>query len=288
MQRLITDRTQQNVARRAELSRKGWANMTVAERNEWTGSPMDVIGANLLPPGPYYSSSVNTTFLNDEIIATATVSGAWLFSILIIGDAADFQNKELTFSAESFTHSASSIPKLELYWHSDTTGGSYAGGSLFDAGSVVVDTTDWPNTENRPKLALYIYVSASEGIAAGTQSKFGKVMLEVGDARHAYVPYSEVVPTAATKGAYNYSDLNRVERAVAEISALANLGLTTKTDWTMWDVPRVSDMQRYLSNIVRIRTFCGSSIELPATMDKLDYIDANNIEKILMAAYEVV
>jgi hypothetical protein len=88
----------------------------------------------------------------------------------------------------------------------------------------------------------------------------------------------------ATKGAYNYSDLNRVERAVAEISEIANLGLVTKTNWAMWDVPTVSDMSRYIENIRVIRTHYNINIDIPTTMNNLTYETANNIEKILLAA----
>ena len=112
-------------------------------------------------------------------------------------------------------------------------------------------------------------------------------MLESGATRHPYVPYTEILPTLATKGAYNYSDLNRVERAVAEISDLAGLGLTTKTDWKMWDIPTASDMSRYLANIASIRALVADDTVpiAPASMNNLTYSEANNIELILSAAY---
>lgn len=98
----------------------------------------------------------------------------------------------------------------------------------------------------------------------------------------------------ATKGAYNYTDLNRVENAVAEIAALAGLSLTTKTNWTVWDTPVSSDMSRYLNNVARIRSYCATlgSVSnfptLPSTMSGLTLESANNIEKVLELAYEVV
>ena len=113
-------------------------------------------------------------------------------------------------------------------------------------------------------------------------------MLENGSTRHEYVPYVEILPTNCTKGAYNYSDLNRVERAVAEISDLAGLGLVTKTDWAMWDIPTSSDMERYLSNVKTIREHYSIETEIPETMNNLTYEDANNIEKILSIAYIAV
>lgn len=107
--------------------------------------------------------------------------------------------------------------------------------------------------------------------------------------RHEYVPYTEILPTDTTKGAYNYSDLNRVERTVAELSVLYGLNLETKTDWGMWDVPQSSDMVRYITNVKRIRQSVLRPNDLPAApdgMNGLNYSDANNIEKILLAAHE--
>jgi hypothetical protein len=127
-----------------------------------------------------------------------------------------------------------------------------------------------------------VYVTTAEEVSIGAYTRFVGVMFENGATRHPYVPYAEVVPTLATKGAYNYSDLNRVERAVKEISNTRGLSLTTKTDWAMWDIPRKSDMKRYLDNVKTIAFVIGSDIELPDSMDKLTYEMANNIEKVLV------
>lgn len=287
MRGLITDRTQQNVARRAELSRKGWANMTAAERNEWAGDPFEAEGANLLPNGPYYSSVVELEYTFGEIKATANSAGTYLYAISMIGAAANYENKTFTLSVDSITSSSGGVPKIALYWH-DANGAEYAGATLYEGGSVTVDTALWPNTGKRESLALYVYVTEAISVDAGAQARFVGVMFERGSTRHEHAPYAEVVPTAATKGAYNYSDLNRVERAVAEISALAGLNLATKTDWQMWDIPRRSDMERYLNNIRAIKDFCDSSLPLPASMDNLTYEYANNIELILVLGYERV
>lgn len=88
---------------------------------------------------------------------------------------------------------------------------------------------------------------------------------------------------------YNYSDLNRVEAKTAEVAELltAQGYVTTvdvKTDWTMTDFPTQTEMQRYLGNVKKcINNFCKMpGITLPDTMDRLDYIGANNIEKTLV------
>lgn len=95
----------------------------------------------------------------------------------------------------------------------------------------------------------------------------------------------------AAKGAYNHTDFNRVETAVAEIAEILGLALTTKTDWTVWDIPLQADMERYLSNVMVIRDAAPVGIELPMlpdSMGNLTYEGANSIEKVLELVYEAV
>lgn len=288
MQGLITDRTQYNISRRNALSAKGWSAMTTEERKEWLGNPLDATGVNLFSCGPYHSSVVDLKYRSEEIVATATSSGIYLYAISIIGEASNYENKVFTLSAESMISSSGGTPKLEVFWH-DEHGYDYAGGSLLVAGSVTFNTTEWKNTNARKYLAVYVYVTADVAVSQGDYAVFKHVMLENGSVRNPYKPYTEVLPTPTTKGAYNYSDLNRVERAVAEISDLAGLNLVTKIDWGMWDIPTESEMNRYIGNIatIRQRLTSGAGIPMiPASMNNLTYSDANNIEKILNAGYE--
>ena len=284
---LITDRTERNVYRRNELSEKGWAGMTGEERAEWLGDPLATVGANLIPPGPAYSSSVEVKYRNREIVATTSTDGTYLYAISIIGEASNFASKAFTLSIGSITAPDGGTPQIAVYWHDDS-GFEYAGASMATAGSMVFSTVDFPNTAGRKNLALYIYVTTAQAVSAGATVHFGDVMLETGGIRHSYVPYTEVVATEATKGAYNHSDLNRVERAVAEISDIAGLGLVTKTNWTMWDVPTQSEMARYLGNIETLKIRYNIGVQLPDTMNGLNYETANNIEKIILASYEKV
>ena len=110
---LITDRNQRNVYRRKELAAKGWANMTTDERAEWSGDPFVTPGANLFATGTYYPYGADLIYRSDEIIATATYPGAYLFAISIVGSASNFENKILTLSADTFAAPA----KIELLWH---------------------------------------------------------------------------------------------------------------------------------------------------------------------------
>lgn len=113
------------------------------------------------------------------------------------------------------------------------------------------------------------------------------------------------------KGAYNYTDLNRVEEAVdyiadelvqapADLQAFATslgvawdssfelpydendyTGLTVKTDWTDEDIPNVTDMARYLGNLLLIQAALPVLTVAPSSMNALDYNGANAIEQML-------
>jgi hypothetical protein len=262
--------------------------MTLEERTEWLGDPLSATGVNLHPCGPYYSSAVSLKYRSEDIVATALEDGIYLYAISIVGEASKYENKVFTLSVDRIESSGMASPQIAAYWHDDT-GYDFAGASLSTAGSVIFDTTEWANTNNRANLAMYIYATTHENVTAGTSARFVGLMLENGNVRHPYVPYTEVLPTQATKGAYNYSDLNRVERAVAEISDLRGLNLVTKTDWGMWDIPTESEMVRYLNNIRHIRETLGDAADIPtppASMNNLTYADANNIEIILESAYK--
>lgn len=113
------------------------------------------------------------------------------------------------------------------------------------------------------------------------------------------------------KGAYNASDLNRVESAVDQLLArmreiagslesyaeqigvawetmfappydMADYALTVKLDWTEEDRPRPPDMTRYLGNVVKLRNAVEyATTALPSVMDKLTFEGANAIEQAL-------
>jgi hypothetical protein len=250
--------------------------MTSYERAIWTGDPLTASdfgysgAVNLLPSRVFYSEGVTVIFRNDHF----AVSGAG-YAVIVIGAASDFAGADITLSADRITGTGGS---LELGWYdSDDTFESIDRVELSSGGvtTVRLDT----NTGTWQFLALRI--TTSGGITA-----FNKVMLERGDTRHDYVPYTPVLPTEATKGAYNYSDLNRVEMAVEELSEQLGLRLTTKTDWTIWDVPTESDMNRYRDNLVMIEQhFRMEEVmgDIPPDLSKLTYTHANMIEQFLLS-----
>lgn len=99
------------------------------------------------------------------------------------------------------------------------------------------------------------------------------------------------------KGAYNASDLNRVESAVKYLAqkfkplGYDDLNFSIKTDWGITDFMNVSETKRYLQNIRRLKdqfTLPDGSPEVPADMDECTYAEANNIEKILLLLDEYI
>lgn len=101
---------------------------------------------------------------------------------------------------------------------------------------------------------------------------------------------AELAEWTNSKGAYNYTDMNRVEAAVFMIVAKLNdidipVDVTTKSDWKRKDIPSVSDLTRYLGNVAKLRSSSSGlhmAPELPASMVRLDYAGANSIEEVLL------
>ena len=91
------------------------------------------------------------------------------------------------------------------------------------------------------------------------------------------------------KGAYNYTDMNRVESAVEYVAErLTEAGYVVlpivKKDWIGTDKPTLNDLQRYMKNIADIRLALATfetTPEAPTTERKLSFQMANAIEQIL-------
>lgn len=92
------------------------------------------------------------------------------------------------------------------------------------------------------------------------------------------------------KGAYNCTDLNRVQTAVRYLrDRLAAVGyfveLSDAKTWTVQDVPTQAEMAEYLADVRAIRgvlTLFDTTPPVPDTMVGLTYIKANHIEQILL------
>jgi hypothetical protein len=91
------------------------------------------------------------------------------------------------------------------------------------------------------------------------------------------------------KGAYNYTDLNRVGAAVTRITErLASAGIyiatVGKSDWTEEDYNNVEALDYYLRDISLVRGAIAVTSDTPPVPDDLQGLywwEANNIEKIL-------
>lgn len=96
------------------------------------------------------------------------------------------------------------------------------------------------------------------------------------------------------KGRYTFSDLNRVESAVAELAPYFGLKLETKTDWgtpgvfseSQW--PTESQMMRYKMNVAYLCHQLPSFPLLPTSMDNLNWEGANQIERALQMVADYV
>lgn len=109
--------------------------------------------------------------------------------------------------------------------------------------------------------------------------------------------------SAAMKGAYNYTDLNRVTTAMEDLKAKLNgygyavAGYApvyvqgSRTEWTEEDFPVVGQMLGYLANVAAIRTvleLLTSTPNPPTDMVDLTVDDANDIEQILLDVETII
>lgn len=91
------------------------------------------------------------------------------------------------------------------------------------------------------------------------------------------------------KGAYNHTDMNRVESAVEYVANRLNeagyvVSPVVRKNWTGSDKPTLADIKRYMKNISDIRaalTIFATTPEAPTTEKRLTYQMANDMEQIL-------
>ena len=92
------------------------------------------------------------------------------------------------------------------------------------------------------------------------------------------------------KGAYNYTDLNRVQSAIRFLQErFSDVGyyvsLSDQKTWTLQDAPTLADMTEYLADVRAIRgmlTLLKTTPSVPDTMVGFTYSEANDIEQILL------
>lgn len=94
---------------------------------------------------------------------------------------------------------------------------------------------------------------------------------------------------AEMKGAYNYTDLNRVGEAMNYVaSRFETYGymadVTARTNWAISDKPSNEDLTKYLCDLCILRGILSvmqSTPPVPDSMEDLTYQEANDIERIL-------
>lgn len=88
------------------------------------------------------------------------------------------------------------------------------------------------------------------------------------------------------KGAYNYTDLNRIEEWCEYIEQQLNtygykVNITTKTNWSMEDFPTKEEMKRVRDNVEVLKDAFTSFTNVPDNLEKMTYQKANDLEKVL-------
>lgn len=98
------------------------------------------------------------------------------------------------------------------------------------------------------------------------------------------------------KGAYNYTDLNRVEEAVEYVAdrlreyGYLSIRLSSRR-WSAEDVPNANDLGRYFNNVAFLRRAVAvwvSTPETPTSTDDFDEKKANALEQILVDVDQVL
>ena len=107
-----------------------------------------------------------------------------------------------------------------------------------------------------------------------------------------------ILADPAHKGAYNYTDLDRVDSAMEYLAGRLRsygyrvAGFESDPDtWSTSDIPRRPRMQRYLDNVAAIRNTMAVLTTTPAVPDDMEGLtaaEANAIEKILVDVETVI
>lgn len=97
---------------------------------------------------------------------------------------------------------------------------------------------------------------------------------------------------AGLKGAYNYTDLNRIGNTVKYLADALNssgrsVTVVAKRDWTVADIPTNAQMTAFLNDLTLLkRNYSGITLAVPTSMNNLDFETANRIEQILVAVMD--
>lgn len=145
----------------------------------------------------------------------------------------------------------------------------------------------WQTTADRAEDDIYV-LSLAAVDAAGTTATFN-LTLYYGVLNLITDRTQADVDNGTDKGYYNATDLNRVGAAVEYIAERFNsmgyiVEVSPRTDWQESDLPTETELVAYLADVSVLRAVSAvmqSTPEVPESMKFLDYIKANDIEKIL-------
>lgn len=100
------------------------------------------------------------------------------------------------------------------------------------------------------------------------------------------------------KGAYNYTDLNRIENNCKYVMTLLNnsglfyipVVIEVKTDWNVRDIPHIKEINRIRQNIITLMNGMklGDGYKEIEFSDTMDYIKANILEKNLEMIKDII
>ena len=97
---------------------------------------------------------------------------------------------------------------------------------------------------------------------------------------------------AGLRGAYNYTDLNRIGETVKYLADALNssgrsVTVVAKRDWTVADIPTNAQMTAFLNDLTLLkRNYSSITLAVPTSMNNLDFETANRIEQILVAVMD--
>jgi hypothetical protein len=296
MLELITDRTQAHMDYLRKLNNKSWSMMTLTEKAEWSGDPLlapylanydssvNIFGKN------FHSTTASVTYKDDAMVLTPLASSvSQEYVRFSVGKAEYLAGQTVTFSFDSISYTGNAEPFITFRLSNSNENVAQLDPVQSKKVTFVCPVYGVTSTT---ELQVFVYLVRSGNRADAEASvTLNKAMLEFGSVVHEYVPYRERIDTDARKGAYNYTDLNRVETAVARLSEMLGLNLETKNDWGVWDIPTEPEMARYLDNVYTIRNTIQAANSLlvlptlPGKMSGLDFEEANSIEKTLYIAY---
>lgn len=256
--------------------------MTAAERDEWNGNAgKNLFDKNLLV---YNGNRMSLSTENDVIKITALVDISSGVTYPIDINPFDYtlyvdESNRLTIGVDAFKMPTGANCNIQLYrnkydW-TDIVSTPYT--PEIQAGGYVTYTID------TSKGGHYLSIKVGN-ISAGQSVVIRGFRINRGSRVYPYVPYGALGATDAIRGAYNYTDFNRVESAVSYLSSFAGLNLTTKTNWTANDIMSIYDFEnRYISNVNAVCSALGVP-GVKTTFAGFDYNAANAIEKALLAA----